>query len=266
MTMPYEDMTDLDKTNVLKQMYEVDRRSFADIAEQLGTYPNKIRRDAKRLNIAIRDKSQAQKNALDTGKHKHPTKGTQRDFETKNKIGMSVLKSWGDLTEQELLSRKNKAKDNWESMSIDDRQNILAKANSAVRKASKEGSKLEKFLLERLIKDGYKTVFHQEQFLSNTKLQIDLFIPTMNIAIEVDGPSHFLPVWGDDALSRNKNYDSKKEGLLIGKGLLLIRIQQTKDFSKTRAELVYKRLLDVITGIANKTLTDKTFTIGDNNE
>jgi hypothetical protein len=87
----------------------------------------------------------------------------------------------------------------------------------------------------------------------------------MNIAIEVDGPSHFLPVWGDDALSRNKNYDSKKEGLIIGKGLLLIRIQQTKDFSKTRAELVYSRLLDVINGIANKTLTDKTFTIGDDN-
>jgi very-short-patch-repair endonuclease len=265
MTIPYKDMTDPEKIDLLKQMYEIDKISFADIATKLDTYPNKIRRDAKRLNINIRDKSQAQKNALDTGKHKHPTKGTQRDDETKNKIGMSVLKSWGELTEQELEDRRNKAKDNWESMSIDDRQNILAKANSAVRKASKEGSKLEKFLLERLIQDGHKTIFHQEQFLSNTKLQIDLFIPTMNIAIEVDGPSHFLPVWGDDALSRNKNYDSKKEGLIIGKGLLLIRIQQTKDFSKTRAELVYSRLLDVINGIANKTLTDKTFTIGDDN-
>lgn len=263
MNIQYDKMSDEEKLTILTSLYEKQKQSFADIAKKYNTYPNKIRRDAKKLNISIRDKSEAQKNALSTGKHKHPTKGKQRDNSTKQKIGMSVLKSWNSLSNTELENRRNKAKENWDSLSEDMKQHMLSKANNAVRKASKEGSKLEKFLLTKLIESGYKTIFHQEQFLSNTKLQIDLFIPTMNIAIEVDGPSHFSPVWGDDALTRNKSYDNKKEGLLIGKGLILIRIQQTKDFSNTRAQLVFDSLLKVIEGIENKTLQEKTYTIED---
>ena len=101
-----------------------------------------------------------------------------------------------------------------------------------------------------MIKDSYKVDFHKEQTLSNTKLQIDLFLPSMNIAIEVDGPSHFEPVWGDDSLKRNKKYDNKKEGLITGKGWHLIRIKQQKDFSKSRADLIYIELISAI----NKTV------------
>ena len=68
----------------------------------------------------------------------------------------------------------------------------------------------------------------------------------MNLAIEVDGPSHWAPVWGEDSLNRNKKYDSKKEGLILGKGWNLIRIIQTKDFSESRALLVYNELLSFI--------------------
>jgi very-short-patch-repair endonuclease len=119
-------------------------------------------------------------------------------------------------------------------------------ANEAVRATSKTGSKLEKYLLQKLLADGYKVDFHKEQTLLNTKLQIDLFLPTHNIAIEVDGPSHFEPVWGDDSLNRNKKYDAKKEGLITGKGWGLIRIKQTKDFSKSRADVIYTRLIENI--------------------
>jgi len=90
----YSDMSDSQKTKILKKMYETENKSFQDIASELGTYANKIRRDAIKYKIKIRDKSDAQKNALKTGKHKHPTKGTVRDDDTKNKIGMAVLKSW----------------------------------------------------------------------------------------------------------------------------------------------------------------------------
>lgn len=127
----------------------------------------------------------------------------------------------------------------------------LTLANQAVRQSSKKGSKLEHFLLENLIADGYKVEFHKEQLLANTKLQIDLFLPTMSIAIEVDGPSHFLPVWGQDTLAKNQKYDKKKTGLIIGKGLKLIRIKQIHDFSKSRAALVYEQLTQAITAIQN---------------
>jgi very-short-patch-repair endonuclease len=88
-------------------------------------------------------------------------------------------------------------------------------------------------------------------------------IPSINVAIEIDGPSHFLPVWGDNALQRNQKYDKKKEGLMIGKGLTLIRIQQNKDFSKARAVLAYEKVKKILLDIENKKVTDKIFHIQD---
>jgi very-short-patch-repair endonuclease len=261
----YKNLSDSNKKTLLEKLYIDQQKSFADIADMCDTYANKIRRDAKKLGLPIRDKSEAQKNALITGKHKHPTKGKQRDQKTKEKIGLSVMESWDNLSENELTDRKNKARAAWESLSEDEKSEILSKANQAVRSASKTGSKLEKFLLEKLIKNGYKVDFHKEQFLVNTKLQIDLFLPTMNVAIEVDGPSHFEPVWGDDSLKKNIKYDNKKTGLILGKGLVLIRIKQTRDFSKSRGQLIYTKLAEHLQNIKNKfpDIDKRTIEIGD---
>lgn len=248
----YKDMSDEQKKIIIKKLYETENKSFLDIAKELNTYANKIRRDAIKFNLKIRDKSQAQKNALITGKHKHPTKGTKRSQQTKSKIGKSVMQSWDGLTESELDARKLVAKNNWNNLSDDQKKYMQQKANVAVRQSSKVGSKLENYLLDKLIQHGYRVNFHQEQTLSNTKLQIDLFLPSMNVAIEVDGPSHFLPVWGDDVLQKNKNYDQKKEGLILGKGSALIRIKQTKDFSKSRADSTFDKLIEILDSIKNK--------------
>lgn len=260
----YSNLNDKEKYKILEELYVGKKMSFADIAKQYNTYANKIRRDAIALKIKIRDKSEAQKNALSSGKHKHPTKGTIRSEDTKNKIGKSVMTSWDNLTESQVEDRKNKAKKNWANLNEDEKQQILRLANNAVRETSKVGSKLEKYILSNLISDGYKVEFHKEQTLSNTKLQIDLFVPSINTAIEIDGPSHFKPVWGDDALKRNISYDNKKEGLIIGKGWNLIRIKQTKDFSKSRADLIYSRLLTTLAEIKTNTQPgSKTFNIQD---
>ena len=250
--MEYNKLSDKQKKDLLIKEYEKSNKSFKDIADQYLTYANKIRRDAIKYGIKIKDKSQAQKNALKKGKSIHPTKGKNRPQEVKDKIGLSVMNSWENLDATTLQQRKDKARQNWENFSEDIKQNILREANIAVREASKGGSKLEKFLLEQLLHDGHKVDFHKEQSLSNTKLQIDLFLPTLNIAIEVDGPSHFEPVWGEEALKRNKGYDNKKTGLIIGKGLVLIRIKQTKDFSKSRAKVIYNNLRQIINDISNK--------------
>ena len=260
----YDTLCDQEKMDLLTRLYINEKQSFADIADSYNTYANKIRRDAKKLNIPIRDKSSAQKNALNTGKHKHPTKGTNRTDETKHKIGKSVMDSWNHLTKDELTKRKQKSKENWDKLTLDEKEYRQRSASQAVRVSSKVGSKLEKFLLSLLIKYGYNVDFHKEHSLVNTKLQIDLFLPTMNIAIEVDGPSHFLPVWGEDALQKNIAYDRKKEGLILGKGWHLIRIKQLKDFSKTRASMIYEILINTIEEISEQTTnTVQQRTIGD---
>ena len=262
--MKYDSMSDTEKKDYLTKHYETLNKSFADIAKECETYANKLRRDSIKFKLKIRSKSEAQKNALKVGKTQHPTKGKSRSDETKSKIGIAVLESWASLDDSELKRRKEKAKLNWEKMTDEEKQNMLHEANLAVREASKKGSKLELYLLDALLDHGYHVEFHKEQNLLNTKLQIDLFIPTLNIAIEVDGPSHFEPVWGDDALKRNKKYDDKKSGLILGKGWFLIRVKQSKDFSKTRAQLVFKELIDAIDSIKNNnTNNTKILSIGD---
>ena len=82
-----------------------------------------------------------------------------------------------------------------------------------------------------------------------------------NIAIEVDGPSHFAPVWGEQSLQRNIEYDKKKTGLILGKGYKLIRIKQQKDFSKSRASVVCDKLSKALNNI--DTIKTKVIEIGD---
>lgn len=261
----YESLKDDEKKNLIQKLYIDSNKSFQQIAHDLGTYANKVRRDAIKFNIKVRDKSEAQKNAIETGSHKHPTKGTKRDEQTKQKIGLGVMNSWEELSDKELTNRKNKAKKQWDKLSDDQKQLMISNANKAVRQTSKTGSKLEKFLLDQLLQDGYKVDFHKEQTLSNTKLQIDLFIPSLNTAIEIDGPSHFEPVWGKEALDRNIKYDNKKTGLILGRGSVLIRIKQTKDFSKTRALLIYEALSEQLKNIQHKfpDIDHRTIEIGD---
>jgi very-short-patch-repair endonuclease len=259
----YSDLSETQKKQILKREYEVNKKSFKDIATLYNTYANKVRRDAIKLKIQIRDKSEAQKNALNTGKTQHPTKGISRSESTKQKIGNSVLKSWESMTDETLANRKLKAKINWENKSTEEKEFMLREANNAVREASKKGSKLENFLFQKLLQHGLNVDFHKEQSILNTNLQIDLFLPKYNIAIEVDGPSHFEPVWGEDVLQRNKKYDNKKTGLILGKGLYLIRVKQKKDFSKARAELIFKELIQTIEDIKNNKSQSKVHKIGD---
>lgn len=260
----YDQLSKNQKLDLLNDLYIKKQKSFADIADIYNTYANKVRRDAVQLKIPIRNKSEAQKNALATGKHKHPTKGQSRPQAIKDKIGYGVLESWKDLTTDELNARKDKAKENWEKLSHDKKTYMQKSATNAVRVASKVGSKLEKFLFNQLIADGYYVDFHKEQTLVNTKLQIDLFLPKLDIAIEVDGPSHFEPVWGKESLDKNIKYDNKKEGLILGKGWCLIRIKQTKDFSPARAKICYSKLKEQIDFIVvKKDKIVESFTIED---
>jgi len=265
LTDSYSNLNDSQRKQILEKLYIKEKLSFADIAKKYDTYANKIRRDAVSFNIPIRNKADAQKNALCSGKHKHPTKGKNRSQETKDKIGLSVMKSWDGLDDNELNARKEKSKIAWEKMDDSSKENLIKLANSAVRETSKVGSKLEKFILNELLNTGYRVDFHKEQSLITTKLQIDLFLPNINTAIEVDGPSHFLPVWGEDALQRNITYDNKKQGLILGRGWVLIRIKQKKDFSKTRAKIICQKLIELIKSIESDfpKPDNRTFTIED---
>ena len=250
--MDFFKLNDKEKLEQLTDLYNVKQLSVPQIAEMFNTYPNKIRREAIRLGISLRSKSEAQANALNTGRHAHPTKGKNHTPQSKEKIGEKMHKTWKSLTQSGKEHRSKLSKEQWDEMSELKKAEFRRKAGEAVRKASKDGSKLEQFLCAALKKQKYVVEYHKEHILENDRLHLDIFLPKDNIVIEVDGPSHFKPIWGENALAKNQRADMEKNGLLLSKGLVLIRVQQTQALSEIYKRKILALLLETLWAIKLK--------------
>jgi len=247
------------------ELYHEQNLSLQQIAREYGTYTNKVRREAIKFGAKFRDKAMAQKNALATGVREHPTKGKKRSEKVKIKISESLSESWENMSQEEYDRRSKLAQDQWNKMTYEERQDLRQKANAGIRKASKEGSKLEKLILQWLIKEGYKTVFHREHIIGNEKMHVDIVIPELKAAIEIDGPSHFEPIWGDKKLKKSRNADNRKDGLLLGAGFFVVRILQQKELTQKLVRDILIQLEEALGKIKNsktKKKIDRKIVIG----
>ena len=215
-----------DNKDFLVREYVENNRGTYWISEKLGTYPNKVRRALKFLGVDLKSKSEAQSNALKSGRHKHPTKGRKRTEEERIKISEGMANHWENMSEEERDRRIALAKKQWEEMTENEKSELRSMAAEAVRRASQEGSKIEKFLKEGLTSEGYDVIFHMKGLIPAENLEVDLFVPSLKTAIEIDGPAHFLPIWGEDSLQKNIRSDAKKSGLILSKGYCMIRVKQ----------------------------------------
>jgi len=256
------EMSSLDK-DTLQNLYANELKSDVEIAELVGTYSNKIRRLRHKLGIPTRPASEAQSLALKTGRAKHPTLGKQRTEDEKRKIGEGVSSEWAKIDDTERKRRSDIGRQVWDQKTQDEKELFLRKASEAIRKSSKEGSALEKFILDGLLGEGYRVDFHKERLVRNEKLQIDMILPEHNIAIEIDGPSHIRPVWGEENFERNKRSDEQKNGLLLGLGFTLIRLRQDGSLSNVRKAAYLKELLVAIKKVVDKTTAEKYIIVGD---
>jgi len=212
---------------VLEEYYD-NRKSIHQIAEENNTYPNKIRRILIRSGYTLRDKSEAQSEAIKSGRTEHPTKGKNLSLETKSRISESVSNSWTRLSKTDLKKRKKLAKDQWDKKPILEKENMRKKAHKAIRQTAQDGSRLEKSLRMTLIENGYAIQYHHKGLTANEKLEVDIYIPRLKLAIEIDGPSHFLPVWGQASLNKQKRADMEKYGLLTSSGVKVLRVKVYK--------------------------------------
>ena len=215
-----------DNKDFLVREYVENDRSTYWISEKLGTYPNKVRRALKFLGVDLKSKSEAQSNALKSGRHKHPTKGRKRTEEERIKISEGMANHWENMPEEERERRIELAKRQWDEMTENEKFELRSMAAEAVRRASQEGSKIEKFLKQGLTSEGYDVIFHMKGLIPAENLEVDLFVPSLKTAIEIDGPAHFLPIWGEDSLQKNIRSDAKKSGLILSKGYCMIRVKQ----------------------------------------
>ena len=242
-------MTDQQK---IINLYVNDKKSTYEIAEILNTYPNKIRRILIKNGIQLKDKSEAQKNALSKGVAIIPTKGKKRSKVEKLKISSALKNHWDNISQEEYDDFVQKAKARWSELTEQEKEIMTSSAIKAIQIAGKEGSKLEKFLLSELTKAGYRIEFHKKGLIPNHNLEIDLYFPELRAIIEVDGPSHFLPIWGEEKLQKQIKADQQKSGLILGKGFIIIRIKNLSDsIALSTQENLKNQLIDILQQIKN---------------
>lgn len=237
----------------MHKQYHTNDRSMQDIADELGTNRQRVRRAIVRLGIKTKDKAEAQKAALKSGRAQHPTEGTERPEDVRLRISESVAKDWAESTPEKLKNRSDKAKKQWENMPQHQKEEMLRSAREAVRLAAKEGSQLEKFLKKGLTEAGYVVQYHVKHLIANQNLEIDLTIPELSVAIEVDGPSHFLPIWGEENLQKNIKSDLEKTGLLLSYNMVVIRVKQlSNNVSQILKRNILNKLLAALEKIKKK--------------
>lgn len=234
------------------EWYNTEKLSWSEIAKKVNTYTNKVRRDATKLGVESRDKAEAQKLALDQGRHTHPTKGKTLDDETKQKISESQGKVWDSLTEEEKELRSKIGKEAWDKKTDQEKQEFFRKSALAIQEASRSGSKMELFIYESLLEAGYRVDRHKEHILQNEKFHIDLYVPKLRAAIEIDGPMHFEPVFGEDKLNKRQAADTQKNGLILSSGMVLIRVKLTKRDSQRYMREVRDRLKNLLDKVEKK--------------
>jgi len=107
-------MSDFEQ-DVIK-LYNEDNKSTYEIAKQLDTYPNKIRRTLIKHGYELKDKSAAQKAALESGRSSHPTAGKKRTTEQKIAISKGLVNYWDEMSDKEKARRVKQAKNNWKNL------------------------------------------------------------------------------------------------------------------------------------------------------
>lgn len=232
---------------ILQHEYHTNDLSLRQIAQKYNKSVATIYRTMKKLGVTIKDKSEAQTLALKSGRHKHPTLGTKRSEATKRSISNKLGDYWDNISDSDLASRTQKAQENWNNMTEEQKINLRKKSAKAIRQAADTGSKIEKFLLTQLTSNGYNVEFHAERLVRQDKLQVDLLITNPLIAIEINGPSHYKPIWGKKNLLKTQQRDSKKMGMLMELGFYVLKVKYLcKNLSQRKQNLILKNVLESI--------------------
>lgn len=240
-------LQDSEQRMLLERLYIDEQKSWDTIAELCNCSRGKLRRLAKKFEIQSRSKSETQKIVLK--ENGHPLQGKKRTAQEKEKISRSMGKHWDGLSDEEREHKSQISKQMWANRSPAENERIQQAGASAIRNASTLGSKLERYLAVHLQAAGFATLLHKEHYLKNRQLQIDLFIKSLGVAIEVDGPTHFEPVFGEKQFQRIRAADNEKTGLILGAGLYFIRIKHTQRISQRFQKDTLEKVLAILESI-----------------
>lgn len=226
------------------QMYS-DGKSLQQIATHFQTYPNKIKRILEKAGFARRTRSEAQ--ILSYEDRPHPREGVPKSEEEKRAIGQSLAKTWKELPEKEKKRRAKISKRRYNDMTVEEKQAFAASGHTGLRQSAKEGSKLERFVCDALTEAGYVIERHKHEITMDRDLEVDIFLPNNAIVIEIDGPTHSLPIFGEEKLQKTMAADMAKNGILINSGYVVIRAKCTrKNVSNTICRNISTKIVELV--------------------
>lgn len=218
-------MAEINEQDV-RRLYLDDGLSMRKVAETLKVPLATLSRFMKKHGISSRNKAQAQKNFLKDNDHQ--MKGRKHTAETKKKISSSLGEFWDSLSDEEREEVKRKIgagwKRKWEAMSDQERRLTMEELSSKAKEAQGKGSRLERFIAEELRKRGYTVEERSTNYTAGKDFEVDLALPTERIAIEVDGPTHFLPIYGEEHLAQQRQRDARKDEMINATGYSVLRI------------------------------------------
>ncbi len=124
-----------------------------------------------------------------------------------------------------------------------------AKHTNSHKTTGTKVSKLEKYLQSKLLE-----LYPNLEFQFNNKLainsEIDIYLPSLKLAFELNGIFHYEPIFGNDKLSQITNNDNRKFQACLEAGISLCVIDTSSQ--KYFKESTSNKFLEIIKSIIDR--------------
>lgn len=125
--------------------------------------------------------------------------------------------------------------------------------NNTHKKHGTRRSKLEIYLEKELVSiyPNLHIDFNKKDAINS---ELDIYIPLLKLAFELNGIFHYEPIYGSEKLSQIQNNDQRKFQACIEKNieLVLIDVSSLNYFKKEKADKFLKIIVNIINNSKNK--------------
>ena len=130
-------------------------------------------------------------------------------------------------------------------------KSCAATFNNTHKKTGTRRSKLEKWIEEQLT-SLYPNLAFKFNKKDDINSELDIFIPSLKLAFELNGVFHYEPIFGKQLLEKMENNDQRKLQACLERGIELCIIDTSKQtYFKPHTSQKY---LDIIINIINAKL------------